>query len=76
MATVQHYRLTQDTAALRLTPSGSHCITKLQVGSIVAIHDEHADVAPEMITIESDGGNYALFACDFMDRVEPVDDDE
>jgi len=73
-ASVQ-YRLTQDTAVLRLAGDGQYRITQLQVGTVVALNPRNAALSPEMIEIESDGRNYALFAADLEERGEPVTDE-
>ena len=76
MTTGQQYRLTQDTAAVRSAADGRYSITKLVMGTIVAVHGTpDGGVPPDMVEIESDGGNYVLFACDFAERAEPVESD-
>jgi len=75
VATLPQYRLTQDTAVLRLAPDGHYCITQLPVGAVVALNRRTSEVAPEMVEIQSDGSRYAVFAADFEERGEPVTDD-
>lgn len=70
-----HYRLTQETAVVRLTATGHPSITHLGEGTVVAIHTfGTVELSPEMIEIESDGAKYALFAKDLAERGEPVEE--
>jgi hypothetical protein len=75
MATLPQYRLTQDTAVLRLASDGRYSITQLQVGAVVALNRHAGGIPPEMIEIESDGSNYAVFAADLAERGELLSDD-
>lgn len=69
------YRLTQDIIAVTLSRTERPIVTQLHMGTIVAVSERSCpELAPHMVEIESDGRNYALFASDLADRVEPVED--
>jgi hypothetical protein len=70
----QHYRLIQEIAAVSLSPRP--VVTQLHAGAVVCLSTHsHPGLAPQMVEIESDGRNYALFAADLADRGELINED-
>lgn len=70
----QQYRLIQEIAAVCLSPRP--VVTQLQAGAVVCLSTQsHPRLAPQMVEIESNGRNYALFAADLADRGELIDEE-